>query len=128
MTQVIEKTEQEQQKVYAELQRIISLAEDKVDEKVLLDLSQYRVVDQMPQGLPLMEDVIRDYISGEKYLGGETILVLARVGDIYGDPTYNRVSKLETLVVILMLLLMCFQHICVLLLGLSPQKAITVSL
>jgi len=95
MTQVIEKTEQEQEKVYAELQRIISLAEDKVDEKVLLDLSQYRVVDQMPQGLPLMEDVIRDYISGEKYLGGETILVLARVGDIYGDPTYNRVEEIN---------------------------------
>ena len=94
MTQVIEKTEQEQEKVYAELQRIISLAEDKVDEKVLKDMSQYRVVDQMPKGLPLMEDVIRDYISGE-YLGGETILVSARIGDLWGDPTYNRTEEIN---------------------------------
>lgn len=82
-------------KVYAELQNIVSLAEDKVDEKVLKDLSQYRVVDQAPEGLPLLEDVIRDYISGEKYLGGENILVSARIGDIQGDPTYNRTDEIN---------------------------------
>ena len=38
-----------------------------------------------------MEDVVSDYLTGDKYLGGENILVSARIGDLWGDPTYNRV-------------------------------------
>ena len=71
-----------QTKIYKDIKRIIDLALDKVDEKDFENLSKYQVVDQMPSGHPLMENVIRDYLLGDKYLGGENILVSARVGDL----------------------------------------------
>jgi hypothetical protein len=82
-------------KVYKDLKRIIDLATDKVDGKVFENLSKYRVVDEMPSGHPLMEDVIRDYLFGDKYIGGENIIVSARIGDLCGDPTYNRVEEIN---------------------------------
>ena len=82
-------------KIYKEVKRIIDLALIEVDDKDFEKLSNYRVVDQMPLGHPLMEDVIRDYLLGHKYLGGENILVSARVGDLWGDPTYNRVEEIN---------------------------------
>jgi len=82
-------------KVYAELLRLIDLAKDKVDDKVLQELSRYQVVDQMSTDLPLMEDVIKEYLFGDKYLGGENILVSARVGDLWSDPTYNRAEEIN---------------------------------
>ena len=45
-------------KIYRDVKRIIDLALDKVDEKDFENLSRYRVVDQMPSGHPLMEDVV----------------------------------------------------------------------
>ena len=84
-----------QTKIYKDIKRIIDLALDKVDEKDFENLSKYQVVDQMPSGHPLMENVIRDYLLGDKYLGGENILVSARVGDLLGDPTYNRVEEIN---------------------------------
>ena len=82
-------------KVYKDLTRIIDLATTKVDDKIYENLSKYRIVDQMPSGIPLMEDVIRDYLFGDKYIGGENVLVSARVGDLYGDPTYNCVEDIN---------------------------------
>jgi hypothetical protein len=82
-------------KVYKDLTRVIDLATTKVDDKIYENLSKYRIVDQMPSGIPLMEDVIRDYLFGDKYIGGENVLVSARVGDLYGDPTYNRVEDIN---------------------------------
>ena len=84
-----------QTKIYKDIKRIIDLALDKVDEKDFENLSKYQVVDQMPSGHPLMENVIREYLLGDKYLGGENILVSARVGDLLGDPTYNRVEEIN---------------------------------
>ena len=86
------------QKVYKELLRIIDLARDKVDDKIKEELSSnygHVVIDHLPKGLPLMEDVVRDYLSGEKYVGGETILCSARVGDLLSDPTYNRPDVID---------------------------------
>ncbi len=83
-----------EQKVYKDLKNIVDLAKTKVDANTLEDLSNYQVVDQMPSGHPLMEDVIKDYIFG-RYLGGENILVSARIGDLYADPTYNRVEDIN---------------------------------
>jgi len=82
-------------KIYKELKRIVDLASDKVSNTDFENLRKYRVVDQMPSGHPHMEDVVRDYIDGDKYLGGENIIVSARIGDLWGDPTYNRVDEIN---------------------------------
>jgi hypothetical protein len=82
-------------KIYKDVKRIIDLALSKISDEDFADLSKYRVIDQMPSGHPLMEDVIRDYLTGDKYLGGENIYVSARIGDLWGDPTYNRVEEIN---------------------------------
>ena len=82
-------------KIYKDLKRIVDLALDKVSNTDFENLRKYRVVDQMPSGHPHMEDVVRDYIDGDKYLGGENIIVSARIGDLWGDPTYNRVDEIN---------------------------------
>ena len=83
------------QKIYKDVKKIIDLALDKVSDTDFENFSKYSVVDQMPSGHPNMEDVVRDYIDGDKYIGGENILVSARLGDLWGDPTYNRVNQIN---------------------------------
>ena len=94
-TDKVNNEEIELEKDYKQLKRIVDLASVKIDNREIADLSEYRVVDQMPSGNILMEDVIRDYISGDKYIGGENIVVSARISDLWGDPTYNRVEDIN---------------------------------
>ena len=75
------------------LLRIVDLYDSKVDDKTKQYLSTFSSIDSPPQGLMLMEDVIKQYESGETTSG--TYLVFARCSDLYTDPTYNRGDNLR---------------------------------
>ena len=76
-----------------ELLRIVDLYDRKVDDKTKHDLSKFSSIDSPPQGLMLMENLFKQYESGEIMSG--TYLVFARCGDLYTDPTYNRGNNLR---------------------------------
>lgn len=75
------------------LLRIVDLYDDKVDDKTKQCLSSFSCIDSPPHGLMLMEDIIKQYESGDITSG--TYLVLARCGDLYTDTTYNRGDNLR---------------------------------
>ena len=86
------------EKVYKELLCLVDLARDKVDDNIKSELNNnygHVVIDQTPKGLPPMEDVVGDFLSGEKYVGGETILCTGRISDFWSDPTYNRPDEID---------------------------------
>lgn len=76
-----------------ELLRIVDLYDIKVDDKTKHYLSTFSSIDSPPQGLMLMEDLLKQYESGEIMSG--TYLVFARCGDLCTDPTYNRGDNLR---------------------------------
>jgi len=78
-----------------ELVRIIDVYNDKVDDTLKELLASFPIIDRAPAGLPLMEDVIRDYENGVNYTDGDTIVVSARLGDLYSSPYYNRILELR---------------------------------
>ena len=51
--------------------------------------STFDILDRHPKGLPLMEDVIEDYENGINYEDGDSVVCLARVGDLSSSPYYN---------------------------------------
>lgn len=73
--------------------RIVDLYDRKVDDKTKNYLSTFSSIDAPPQGLLPMEKVIEQYECGKITSG--TYLVLARCGDLYTDPTYNRGDNLR---------------------------------
>ena len=75
------------------LLRIVDLYDSKVDNKTKEYLSTFSSIDSPPQGLMLMEVLIKQYESGEIMSG--TYLVFARCVDLYTDPTYNRGDNLR---------------------------------
>lgn len=75
------------------LLKIVDLYDSKVDDKTKQYLSTFPCIDSPPQGLMLMEDIIQKYQTGE--ISSGTYLVLARCGDLYTDPTYNRGDNLR---------------------------------
>jgi len=79
---------------YKKLLCVYKCYEDKVDAKTKEYLQGFGSVDNIPEGLPLMEDVISKYISG-KIAEGSTVICLGRVGDLWSDPTYNRIDELR---------------------------------
>jgi len=79
---------------FKELINVFDQYEKSVDEKTKEYLSGFRSIDRAPQNLPLMEDVISQYDRGEIPDGG-TIICSARVGDLWSDPTYNRILELR---------------------------------
>lgn len=79
---------------FRELVNVFDQYEKSVDEKTKEYLSGFGSVDRAPQDLPLMEDVIAQYDLGEIPDGG-TIICSARVGDLWSDPTYNRILELR---------------------------------
>ena len=68
--------------------------ENKVDEKTKEYLQGFGTVDNAPENLPLMEDVVKKYNSGE-ITEGSTVICSGRVGDLLSDPTYNRIDELR---------------------------------
>jgi len=79
---------------YKELLRVYKCYENKVDEKTKEYLQGFGTVDNAPEGLPLMEDVVEKYNSGE-IAEGSTVICSGRVGDLWSDPTYNRIDELR---------------------------------
>ena len=79
---------------YKELINVFDQYEKSVDEKTKEYLSGFGSIDRAPQDLPLMEDVIAQYDRGEIPDGG-TIICYARIGDLWSDPTYNRILELR---------------------------------
>ena len=79
---------------FKELLRVYKCYEDKVDEKTKEYLQGFGTVDNAPEGLPLMEDVVEKYNSGE-IAEGSTVICSGRVGDLWSDPTYNRIEELR---------------------------------
>jgi hypothetical protein len=80
---------------FKELLNVCDLYENKVDEHIKQALSTYGTVDNAPQqGLPKMEDVIRSYSQGE-IAESSTVLCVAKVGEFWSDPTYNRIDQLR---------------------------------
>ena len=57
--------------------------------------STFDILDRYPKGLPLMEDVIEDYENGINYEDGDSVVCLARVGDLSSSPYYNRIRELR---------------------------------
>jgi hypothetical protein len=79
---------------FKELLCVYECYETKVDDKTKQYLQSFGSVDNAPEGLPLMEDVISKYNSGE-IAEGSTVICSGRVGDLWSDPTYNRIDELR---------------------------------
>ena len=79
---------------FKDLVRVYDQYETSVDEKTKEYLSSFSSVDSAPQGIPLMEDIVIQYDRGEIADGG-TIICSAKVGDLWSDPTYNRILELR---------------------------------
>lgn len=81
---------------FKDLMNVVECYENKVDDKVKLELKSYSVVDTMPAGLPKLEDVIKKYKNDDpEFVGGVTVICTASVGDLWSDPTYNRIDALR---------------------------------
>ena len=77
-----------------QLLRVCKCYEDKVDDGTKKYLEGFGVIDNSPENLPLMEDVIAKYNSGD-IAEGSTVICSGRVGDLWSDPTYNRIDELR---------------------------------
>lgn len=77
-----------------ELVRVYKCYENKVDEKTKEYLQGFGTIDNAAENLPLMEDIIEKYNSGE-ITEGSTVMCSGRVGDLWSDPTYNRILELR---------------------------------
>jgi len=77
-----------------ELVRIVDVYDDLAKDTVKAALLNHSVIDSYSAGLPMMEDVIEQYKSG-KLTAPSSVLCLARVGDLWSDPTYNRILELR---------------------------------
>lgn len=77
-----------------ELVRVYKCYENKVDEKTKEYLQGFGSIDNAPEDLPLMEDIIEKYSSGE-IAEGSTVICSGRVGDLWSDPKYNRILELR---------------------------------
>lgn len=81
---------------FKELMNVVETFEEKVDDKVKSKLKSYGAVDSMPAGLPELEDVVEKYKNDDpEYVGGVTVICTAAVGDLWSDPTYNRIDALR---------------------------------
>ena len=84
-----------QSKFYTRLKSLVTLYQQKVEDKVQEQLSKLPILDKAPtDNLPLMEDVIQDYFNG-KYEGQDSVIVSGRIGESMTDPKYNRGDDLR---------------------------------
>lgn len=81
--------------VIKELVRIIDRYEQVVDDEIKEYLATtFFSVDAEPTGLPFAEDIVAKYEKGELN-ANQTYYCLARVRDLWSDPTYNRILQLR---------------------------------
>lgn len=81
--------------VTRDLVRIIERYEQEVDDEVKQHIAEtYSVIDAQPSDLPFAEDIVAAYERGELN-ANQTYYCLARVKDLWSDPTYNRILELR---------------------------------
>jgi len=73
---------------------VVDLAISNFKDYVLRLLSSFNVVDSLPSNLPLMEDILTDRKKG-LYKDISSVVVAARIGDLFSDPTYNRTETIN---------------------------------
>ena len=73
---------------------VVKLAISGFTDNVLRILSSFNVVDRIPANLPLMEDILSDRKKG-LYKDATSVVVAARIGDLFSDPTYNRTNSIN---------------------------------
>ena len=76
------------------LLNLVKLAKKKFKDYVLRVLSDFNIVDSIPDSLPLMEDVLAGRMRG-LYKDGSSVVVAAKIGDLWSDPTYNRTDSIN---------------------------------
>jgi len=78
-----------------DLVRIIDLYEIRVDGNRKARLANLNVIGELSPGLPLAEDLIKQYLEDPWSLAGKSIICAARLSDQYGSPTYNRTEEID---------------------------------
>ena len=75
---------------------LIDLAKSRIDQELMKKIrsSNFKVSGNIPENLPLFEDVKELYLEGQLNYD-KPIIVLACVKDILSDPTYNRGENLN---------------------------------
>ena len=79
-----------------DLVSLIDLAKSRIDQELMKKIrsSNFKVSGNIPENLPLFEDVKELYLEGQLNYD-KPIIVLACVKDILSDPTYNRGENLN---------------------------------
>ena len=78
-----------------DLVRIIDLYEIRVDGNRKARLANLNVIGELSPGLPLAEDLIKQYLEDPWSLAGKSIICAARLSDQYGSPKYNRTEEID---------------------------------
>ena len=78
-----------------DLVKIIDLYEIRVDGNRKARLANLNVIGEISPGLPLAEDLIKQYLEDPWSLAGKSIICAARLSDQYGSPTYNRTEEID---------------------------------
>jgi hypothetical protein len=73
------------------LKNLVSLYQSKVDEDTKKSLMDMKILDDSPKGLYHYAHAMQN-LQPQK---GETIHAMVEVGDVFGDPTYNRVNRIH---------------------------------
>lgn len=75
---------------------LVDLAKSKIDQELMKKIrsSNFKVFGNLPENLPLFEDIKEQYLKGELNYD-KPIIVSARVRDILSDPKYNRGKNLN---------------------------------
>jgi hypothetical protein len=73
---------------------LVTLASKKVTQTILRGLSGLDVIDKLPKNLPTLEEVLEDRKRG-LYTDKDSVVVAARIGDLFSDPTYNRTEDIS---------------------------------
>ena len=83
-------------KLIEALVSLIDLAKSKIDPELMNKIrsSNFKVFGNLPENLPLFEDIREQYLEGELNYD-KPIIVSASVRDILSDPTYNRGKNLN---------------------------------
>tara|TARA_B100002019_G_scaffold122358_1_gene105238 strand:+ start:531 stop:1640 length:1110 start_codon:yes stop_codon:yes gene_type:complete len=73
------------------LKNLVSLYQSKVDDDMKESLMDMKILDDAPKGLYHFTQAMQN-LQPQK---GETIHAMVEVGDVFGDPTYNRVNRVH---------------------------------
>ena len=73
------------------LKNLVSLYQSKVNDDIKKSLIDMKILDDAPKGLYHFSQAMQN-LQPQK---GETIHAMVEVGDVYGDPTYNRVNRIH---------------------------------